>query len=700
MHQLEQNVLTLLGKQAKCSLRRREIATYLNLRGAERKQLTTSLNQMVRKGLLEERKGGYRLTPGQHTLEGIFSRTEQGFGFLRLSDATQEDLFIPARHVNNAIDGDRLLVQRRYSTRDRRPYGQVVRILERAHTRLIGCYQLQGKGAVVWPLEQKLGGPIRVGRLQDIRPGDLVEVEIERYAAGDSSAIGRVAEVLGSPDDPQVDIETVIRSHDLPHNFSPEVLAEAACVAKDFPVEELQRRTDLRALPLMTIDGETAKDFDDAVALRKEAGDNYRLWVCIADVAHYVAEGGELDQAARERGTSVYFPGYCLPMLPETLSNGVCSLNPDEDRLVMTAEMLFRPDGRCIEADFYPAVMCSQARLTYSEVAAFLDGAADIAIAAEIADQLPIMAELAESLGRMRYERGCLALDVPEVEIILDEKGFPVSVVKAERTIAHRLIEEFMLAANEAVASFLEQRNYPFLYRVHESPSIDKLQNFQQLLAECGIGLVLGKRLQHDLQQLLAEIVERPEARLLNQQLLRSLQQARYAPENKGHFGLASECYCHFTSPIRRYPDLLVHRALKAAVRTARKQAPLADAALQELGRDCSDKERRAMAAERDLLELRRCQLMKERIGEQFTGTISAVAEFGFFVELDDLYVEGLVHVRSLVGDYYSFDPTSHALVGERRRTVFKVGMPVRIRIERVELWRRRLDFTLVERGL
>lgn len=699
MRLFEQKVITLLERFKKRPLSRRDIAERLDLRGGERKLLSKLLAQLVRSGMLEERKGSYRLIAQQGAMEGTFSLADKGYGFVRPDDAQKEDLFIPARHVGDAMDGDRVAVNCRIATRDRRPYGQIIKVIERAHSRLIGFYRQRGKGGEVWPLEQKLRGPIRVGKQAEIKPGNVVEVEIERYASGDFDASGRIVENLGSPDDPQVDIETVIRNHNLPHEFSVEALQQAAAVAGQIDAEEISSRIDLRELPLVTIDGETARDFDDAVALRKESDGSFRLWVCIADVSHYVSSGSALDQDAFERATSVYFPGFCLPMLPENLSNGICSLKPDEDRLVMTAELCFDALGQRVEANYYPAVMRSKARLTYTRVAACLDVPDQSDLDPVLIQQLQSMAELAQILGQMRRQRGCLDLELPEVEILLDERGCPYDLVKTERTDAHRLIEEFMLAANEAVAAFLTKKDWPLLYRIHESPDLTRLQDLQQLAAECGLGLVLGKKLQPALQKLLTDAADLPEARLINQQVLRSLQQACYSPGNSGHFGLAADCYCHFTSPIRRYPDLVVHRILKLALAGAAKAVSCPEAELITLGRECSARERRAMQAERNLIELRRCQVMQGRVGEQLGGIIASVAEFGFFVELDEIYVDGLVHVRSLPGDYYSFDPSTHVLTGERRRQQFRVGMPVQVKVAKVELWRRRIDFTLVEAG-
>ncbi len=696
---LEHKILVLLGQRQKLSLARREISERLNLHGGERKLLTKVLKQMVRGGQLEERKGRYRRTR-QKTVEGVLSLADKGFGFLHLDDEQQEDLFIPERHIDTAMDGDRVLVSSHVSRRDKRSYGKIVKVLQRVHQRLIGHYKQRGKGGEVWPLDQKLGRAVQVGKYPEIPSGNVVEVEIDRYASTVSPARGHIVEQLGAADNPQVDIETVIRSYDLPHVFSPATVVQTETIETTIPDAETVRRMDLRNLSLITIDGATAKDFDDAVALRKEADGSFRLWVCIADVAHYVETGSAIDQDALDRGTSVYFPGYCLPMLPEILSNGICSLKPQEDRLVMTVEMHIDPHGVPLESRFYQAIIRSQARLTYVQVDEYLTTPEQADLKKPLLDQLEEMAELAKILTRMRLARGSLDMDLPEVEILLDDQGHPVDLMKIERTQSHRLIEEFMLAANEATARFLRDKDWSFLYRIHEDPDLLKLQELQQLAAECGIGLVLGKNPQKALQKLLADAVGRPEERLINQQLLRSLRRASYSPINSGHFGLAAESYCHFTSPIRRYPDLIVHRVLKLALSDRPKATSVSDGKLENLGRECSAKEQRAVKAERSLIDLRSCQVIASRIGDEFSGTISSVTEFGFFVELDELYIDGLVHISALQDDYFHFDPTTITLIGERRHQSYRIGMRVRIRVKKVEMWRRRIDFVLVNGSL
>ncbi len=692
MKDLTERILALLidGKK----LDRRTLAELLDLRGAERKKLTRTLNQLTSAGTLEQRRGSYRLRVDRQAVEGIFRRTDQAYGFVSISG--REDVFIPAQSVGSAMDGDKVQVEVRRSSHDRRPYGVIVAILDRARSHIVGVLRSSGLGGLVIPQDRHAGLPVQVVAADGCEDGDLVEVLIEEYAERGSAAQGKIVERLGRFGDPHTDIISVLRSKKIPDVFSAETLAAVADIPDWVEAEDLVGRSDLRQLPLVTIDGETARDFDDAVLVQKEQHGNYRLWVCIADVAHYVPFREAIDQDARERGTSVYFPGFVVPMLPEALSNGICSLNPGVDRLVMVAELKIDGEGKTLDAAFYPAVMNSHARLTYVQVAAYLEDGDTEAVPAGIQKPLQQMADLAQKLTQMRYGRGSLNLDLPEVEIRVDDSGRPLELVKVERTIAHRLIEELMLAANEAVAHHLAAHEWPFLYRVHGEPDEAKLEELQQLAASCGHGLVLGANLHQSLQELLTEVAAKPEGRLIGEQLLRSLQQAIYSPHNEGHFGLAAQEYCHFTSPIRRYPDLLVHRVLKQALAGAAKNSAPGVAQLETLGAECSTRERRAMEAERDLADLRRCQLMEDRVGESFTGVISSVADFGFFVELDDILVEGLVHVRTLTGDFYHFDSTAQALTGERSRRQFRVGMPLEVKLERVDTVRRRIDFSPV----
>ena len=503
-------------------------------------------------------------------------------------------------------------------------------------------------------------------------------------------------EVLGWPDDPEVEVQSVIRRFDLPHVFSPDVLAEAERITDTVSSNDLKGRVDLRSMPTVTIDGETARDFDDAVSLRRE-GDNFRLWVSIADVSHYVTKDSPLDREAYLRGTSVYFPDRCIPMLPERLSNGICSLNPQVDRLTMTAEMLFDRTGTMLESSFYTSVIKSAARLTYTLVKQIIvdDDRERADKYRPVSPMLLEMKELALILMAMRKKRGSIDFDLPEPEVVIGLTGLTEGIIRAERNLAHQLIEEFMLAANEAVARHITSRGIPFLYRVHENPDPAKLLAFQEFIHGFGYEFKLAddKVKPFELQRLLAQANGRPEERMINYSLLRCMKQSRYAADNVGHFGLASDCYCHFTSPIRRYPDLVVHRILKAI--SSSKQLAIATERLAEVAEHTSKRERVAMEAERDVVEMKKLQYMQKRVGEQFDGFITGVTGFGFFVELEELFVEGLVHITTLPDDLYSHAEKQHSLIGRRSSRVFRIGDAARITVTVVSPATRRMEFTL-----
>jgi ribonuclease R len=536
------------------------------------------------------------------------------------------------------------------------------------------------------------------------RPGEVVIAQIETYPERSQSATARVVEVLGAADDPAVEIRVAAERFGLPHAFPAEVLAAAIAVPQQVAAHDFAGREDLRHLPFVTIDGETAKDFDDAVAIDRLPNKGFRLWVAIADVAHYVAAGGAIDQEALNRGTSVYFPGACLPMLPEALSNGICSLNPAVDRLVMVAELDFDARGQRQQERFYAGVIHSRARLTYTDVAQLLvdrDPEVRAAHAALVA-MLEVMAELTELRMARRHERGSLDFDLPEAEIILGLRGRPEQIIRAERNLAHRLIEEFMLAANEAVAAWLEKQRVPLVFRIHEPPSADKLAAFQEFIAHFNQGLAIPVEGIEPklLQELLERVAGTPEEKLINHVLLRSLPQARYAVENRGHFGLAAACYCHFTSPIRRYPDLIVHRLLRRQLRLGDDRDGRLPASLAEIAERSSHCERRAMEAERDIVSLKKCQYMAGRIGEEHRGFVVSIQPFGFFVELEEIFIEGLVHVSSLTDDYYQFDEATHSLTGMSRRRRFTIGDPVSVLVRGVDAERREIDFHLADMQL
>ncbi len=641
-------------------------------------------------------------------ISGTLGVHRDGYGFVAPDDGG-DDVFIPARYLRENLHGDKVEVEVQSGGRGGKREGRISATKERAVKRMVGIFRLRSSGALVQPDDERLPWlaipPSAYGKA---REGEVVVADIVSYPADRHAPTGRVVEVLGSPDDPEVELLTVIRRFELPNEFPPQVLQYADGVSQEVSVADLQGRTDLRGLTTVTIDGESARDFDDAVSVKRE-GANIRLWVSIADVAHYVPPGSPLDKEAYLRGTSVYFPERCIPMLPEKLSNGICSLNPRVDRLTLTAEMLFNSCGEIIAATFYPSVIKSAARLTYTLVSRIVEHD-DPEVKAEypalVADLL-LMKELALALATMRSKRGSIDFDLPEAEIILGLSGAPEAILRAERNLAHKIIESFMLAANEAVATRLEESAPGTLYRVHELPDQEKLATIALFFNQLGYAELSGADTvkPRDLQTLLAHAEGKPEERLINRMLLRSMKQARYAAENLGHFGLAAPCYTHFTSPIRRYPDLVVHRILKwllaqqggGSGRGKLGGAPFPDypGALAEIGEHTSKRERVAMEAERDIVELKKVQFMAGKVGEEFSGFVNGVSQFGFFVELDELFVEGLVHISTLPQDSYQFIENEQTLVGEKSKVRYRIGDPVRVRVAAVSKEKRQIDFVL-----
>ena len=677
-----------------------------------KRELKHLLEDMTEEGELIRLKGNSYSLPGKmKTTRGRISVHRDGYGFVT-PEAGGEDIFVPSKLLKGALHGD--LVEASSSPSRMgggKLDGKVLAVIERATTRIVGRYEETRRGAIIIPDDQRLNLVVAIppkgrGGAED---GHQVVAELTAYPIGGRPAEGKIIEVLGWPDDPDVEVQSVIRRFDLPHVFAADVLAEADGIAETVSKGDLKERIDLRSMPTVTIDGETARDFDDAVSLRRE-GDNFRLWVSIADVSHYVTKDSPLDNEAYLRGTSVYFPDRCIPMLPERLSNGICSLNPNVDRLTMTAEMLFDRNGTMLESSFYSSVIKSAARLTYTIVKQIIvDDDRELADKHRpVTPMLLEMKELALILMAMRKKRGSIDFDLPEPEIIIGLTGLTEGIIRAERNLAHQLIEEFMLAANEAVARYITSRDIAFLYRVHENPDPAKLQTFQDFVFGFGyeFKLVDEKVQPSELQRLLAQAAGRPEERMVNYSLLRCMKQARYAAENIGHFGLASDCYCHFTSPIRRYPDLVVHRILKAALaltaeketagKRAAKQLAIATERLGEVAEHTSKRERVAMEAERDVVEMKKLQYMQKHVGEEFDGYITGVTPFGFFVELEELFVEGLVHISTLSDDMYTHAEKQHSLIGRRSGKVFRIGDAARISVVSVSPGTRRIEFALV----
>jgi len=697
------DILALLQQHASRPLSLREIQDTLDLSAGERKALGKALKDLVKEGSLVQLKGGrFALPKKVNLVVGRLSVHRDGYGFVSPADGGRDDLFIPARHIRPAMHGDLVVARLEHSIRSGRPEGRVIRVEQRAHRLLVGRYRVEHGVGFVLPADPRIQDALLVppGGEIEVRQDQMVLAEIESYPGRSRGAVGRIREVLGNATDPDVEIRIAAIQFNLPYEFPDAVLVEADMVDSQVSESDLAGREDLRALTFVTIDGETAKDFDDAVAIQRVA-EGYRLTVAIADVAHYVASGSVTDKEALARGTSVYFPGSCLPMLPEALSNGICSLKPRVDRLVMAVELDFDARGRRTATRFCEAVIQSRARLTYTEVAAVLvesNPAVREELQALVGD-LEVMRELAELRIALRHQRGSLDFDLPEAQIQLDLQGRPENIVRAERNLAHRLIEEFMLAANEAVASWLVQQRKPMVFRVHEAPSEAKMAAFQEFIAHFNQGISIPTEgvTPKLLQGLLERVAGQPEEHVINHVLLRSLPQAYYSTSNLGHFGLAADNYCHFTSPIRRYPDLAVHRILKGQLSGHGKVKADDAVSLDEIASRSSSAERRAMEAERDIVNLKKCQYVADKVGEKYHGMVTSVHAFGLFVELREIFVEGLVHVSSLEDDFYQYEEDRHRLIGMNRRREFTIGTPLQVTVHKVDLDRREIDFRLVD---
>jgi len=647
--------------------------------------------------LLLNRKGELCVAAKLDLVTGTVQGHPDGYGFL-VPDDGGPDLFLSAGEMHKVLHGDRAAARRSGTDRRGRPEGQIVDVLARANVKVVGrLYEERGIAFVVAEnrrISQDLLVPPDARGVA--KSGDVVVVEIVEQPSPQREAIARVVEVLGGYTDPGMEIEIALRKHDLPHEFSLAARKQASKLPGEVTDRDRAGRVDITALPLVTIDGETAKDFDDAVYCARK-GKGFRLIVAIADVSHYVKDGDPLDRDARERGTSVYFPRRVIPMLPEALSNEMCSLKARVDRLCVVCEMEVSAEGAIRKYKFYPAVMHSQARLTYTQVWNWLsDPNSAPPEAKELLPHLTDLYTLFDALKRAREARGAIDFDSIEMQLEFDVRGKIVRVVPVVRNDAHKLIEECMLAANVCTAEFLAEHKHPVLYRVHEGPTPEKLATLRDFLASCALSLPGGDDpTASDYAQLLLRIKDRPDYALLQTVLLRSLQQARYRPDNLGHFGLSYEAYAHFTSPIRRYPDLLVHRAIKAVL--GKLEYKPAGASWSELGVHCSLTERRADDATRDVENWLKCYFMQDKVGETFDGTISGVTSFGIFVTLDGLNIDGLVHVTELGRDYFHFDAGRHAMVGERTGRVFQLAGRVRVSVARVDLETTKIDFSLAE---
>ncbi|WAC42893.1 ribonuclease R [Pseudomonas sp. SL4(2022)] len=711
---------------------REELAEEFGLVSDEQLEaLRRRLRAMERDGqLIYTRRGTYAPVDKLDLILGRVSGHRDGFGFL-VPDDGSDDLFLSPAQMRLVFDGDRALARVSGLDRRGRREGAIVEVIARAHESIVGrYYEESGVGFVVAD-NPKIQQEVLVtpGRNAGAKQGQFVEVKITHWPTPRFQPQGDVVEVVGNYMAPGMEIDVALRSYDIPHVWPEAVVKEARKLKPEVEEKDKEKRIDLRHLPFVTIDGEDARDFDDAVYCEKN-GSNWRLfsggwklYVAIADVSHYVKIDSALDAEAQVRGNSVYFPERVIPMLPEELSNGLCSLNPHVDRLAMVCEISISKTGKMTDYQFYEAVIHSHARLTYNKVSAMLEqpksneGKALRGEYKEVLPHLKQLYSLYQVLLAARHERGAIDFETQETRIIFGSGRKIAEIRPTQRNDAHKLIEECMLAANVATAAFMQKHETPALYRVHDGPPPERVEKLKAFLTELGLSLHRGKSKDgptpKDYQLLLESIRERPDYHLIQTVMLRSLSQAVYSADNQGHFGLNYDAYAHFTSPIRRYPDLLIHRAIRSVIRSKLdtphvKRAgaaimprariyPYDDAILEQLGEQCSMSERRADEATRDVVNWLKCEFMKDRVGETFPGVITAVTGFGLFVELQDIYVEGLVHVTALPGDYYHFDPVHHRLAGERSGRSFRLGDSVEVKVMRVDLDERKIDFELAE---
>ncbi len=727
----------------------------LRIKGDERQAIETALDRLAARGDLVELTNGHYVATSRSReyAAGRLSIHRDGYGFLipdRPLPGVTGDLYIPRDSTLGAMNGDRAIARITHLGAGGRTEAAIVRILKRAHPTVVGQFRIHRRGLFVVPHDERLTewieipedlaipesaaaghaqvdrigpAPIEIANISDLDEM-IVNVEILEYGDRKGPPVGRVIEVLGSPDDFGIDVEIIIRKHHLPNRFPAEVIDQAQSMPSVIAAADLQGRQDFRHLPIVTIDGETARDFDDAVFVDKLPDGHYALQVHIADVSHYVTPGSAIDGEARLRGTSVYFPDRAVPMLPFELSTNICSLVPQADRLVVSALIEFDRHGEPVHFDFCRGVIRSAERMTYTNVHLLLEGDhAQRERYEPLAGRFELMRELAEILQNKRDRRGSIDFDLPEPLIEFDETGAMTGIARSSRNIAHRIIEEFMLAANEAVAAHLEQTGRPAIYRIHETPDPKRLMEFEEVAAQFGYSLGIGaipvsrhrykerksegravhkevvlpkeiKLSSRAYQKLVAKIEGKPEERILSYLMLRSLKQARYSEENAGHFALAASHYTHFTSPIRRYPDLIVHRLLTASLEG---RGYSNENELKSIADESSQTERRAADAERELVEWKKAKFMEGRVGDEFDGLIISATRYGLFVELADLFVEGLVPIDTLPGDRYTYHENVRKIIGQRTRREFSIGDRVRVMLDRADPLERKLQFSIME---
>lgn len=704
---MKEEILSFFQESGTKPLEVKEIEEALGLQEAlEFKELVIALNELEDAGqLVRTRKNRFGLPEKMNLIRGRIQMHQKGFAFLIPDEEGLTDVYIHFSDLNSAMNNDKVLVRIEKSGNDgNRPEGKVIRILERAVTQVVGTYEDNRSFGFVIADDKRIPNDIFIpkGSTSGAVDGHKVIVRITKYPEGRKSAEGEIIQILGHKNDPGIDIISIIYKHGITIDFPDEVLEHAANTPETISENEMEGRRDLRDETIVTIDGADAKDLDDAVSVKQLENGNFKLGVYIADVSYYVQEGSPIDKEAFERGTSVYLVDRVIPMIPHRLSNGICSLNPQVDRLTLGCEMEIDNDGQVVNHEIFQSVIKTTERMTYSDVNKILVDK-DETLRERYQPLVPMfeaMEKLASILRSKRMGRGAIDFDFKEAKVIVDEEGKAIDVVLRERSVAERLIEEFMLAANETVAEHFHWMDVPFIHRIHEDPDEGKLHNFFEFLAGLGITVKGTANEIHPqaLQKVLEEIQGEPEEMIVSKLMLRSMKQAKYDPQSIGHFGLATDFYTHFTSPIRRYPDLIVHRLIRTYLIKNQLDTNTTShwkSVLPEIARHTSERERRAVDAERDTDELKKAEYMLDKIGEEFSGVISSVTNFGMFVELPNT-VEGLVHVSFLTDDYYHYDERSQALIGERTANIYRVGDEVKVKVAGVNVEEHAVDFELV----
>lgn len=704
LNEIKSKISSFMREDAYKPMPYEELKEAMQIKGNDVENFDTALKELEAIGdIIETKKGKFGITEKMNLVPGRIQGNKKGFAFLIPNNKGIKDMFLPAENLAGAMNNDRVIVRLTVGELNtRKSEGEVIRILERANEKIVGLFEASKNFAFVIPDDPRIYQDIFIskGDFNGAMTGHKVVVEITVWPDSRRNPEGKVIEILGHKDEAGTDIISIIRSHNLPEEFPEAVENQASSIPELVSEEDIKNRRDLRDKVIVTIDGEDAKDLDDAVGVEKLPNGNYLLGVHIADVCHYVTERSHLDNEAFKRGTSVYLVDRVIPMLPRRLSNGICSLNPQIERLTQSCDMEIDSKGKVVKYDVYESVIKTKERMTYKNVNKILTDK-DPDTMERYKDLIPTfesMHELMQILGRRRATRGSIEFEFQETKIILDEKGKPVEIRPYDRGISEQIIEEFMLVCNETIAEDMFWKEAPFVYRVHEDPAPEKIEAFNEFIYNFGYHLKGADEIHPKaLQQLVEKIKGTREERIISTLMLRSLRKARYTSSNMGHFGLAAKYYCHFTSPIRRYPDLIIHRIIKEGLHGKLVGKRLAElhGKLEQMADHCSIRERVAEEAERDVEDLKKAEFMKERVGQEFEGIISSVTSFGMFIELENT-VEGLVRISNIDDDYYTFDEKHYSLIGERSKKTFRIGDVVKIRVDKVDVTNRNIDFALI----